>query len=87
VRLRLSDAEPLKVTIEANDVVPDAKFKAYGEIVATDGGSGPRRYSCSIQPDKFSPELLVIAENGRVLLDSQDWAASLGLKVDPSSPE
>ncbi|TRY70715.1 hypothetical protein TCAL_16365 [Tigriopus californicus] len=40
----------------------------------------------AIQPDKFSPSLLVIAENGDVIVDSQDWAASLGLKM-PLMPD
>ena len=39
------------------------------------------RYSASIQPNVFSPALTVIAENGDVVLESQDWAASLGLKL------
>ena len=30
---------------------------------------------------QFSPTLVVIAENGNVILESQDWAASLGFKI------
>ena len=31
---------------------------------------------------QFSPTLVVIAENGNVILESQDWAASLGYNFD-----
>ena len=30
---------------------------------------------------QFSPTLVVIASNGNVILESQDWAASLGFKI------
>ena len=43
--------------------------------------TGTMHYSASIQPNVFSPTLTVIAENGNVVLESQDWAASLGLKM------
>ena len=40
-----------------------------------------QHYSASIHPNVFSPALTIIAENGNVILESQDWAASLGLKM------
>ena len=40
-----------------------------------------QNYSASIHPNVFSPALTIIAENGNVILESQDWAASLGLKM------
>jgi hypothetical protein len=90
VRLRISDTFPLKVNIDANDIIPDTKFAAHGSLEVRDEGeicmgqlnSGPgKHYHCAIEPDKFSPSLIVMAEDGNVILESQDWAASLGLKM------
>ncbi len=90
VYLRISDAYPVKISIDANDVIPDTKFKAHGQVETREEGTtgmggvtqGPsKHYFCAIQPEKFSPNLIVIAEDGNVILESQDWAASLGLKL------
>jgi len=82
IRVRINDAHPLKINIDANDVIPDAKFQAIGTMEARPAGPG-KHFACSIQPDKFSPSLVVVAEDGNVILESQDWAASLGLKLPP----
>ena len=42
---------------------------------------GYKHYAGTIHPEKFSPTLQVIAENGRVIVESQDWASSLGFKL------
>ena len=76
--LRLPDSAPLKIAIDANEIIPDVKFKLHGKLSAKDNHV---HYFATIQPDQFSPTLVVIAENGRVILESQDWAASLGLKL------
>ena len=85
IRVRINDAHPLKINIDANDVIPDAKFQAIGTMEARPAeAAGPgKHFACSIQPDKFSPSLVVVAEDGNVILESQDWAASLGLKLPP----
>ena len=84
IRVRINDSHPLKINIDANDVIPDAKFQAIGTVEAREAGAGPgKHFACSIQPDKFSPSLIVVAEDGNVILESQDWAASLGLKLPP----
>lgn len=76
--LKIADSFPLKVSIDADEIIPDLKFKAYGTIERKDHHA---HYSATIKPDKFSPSLHVIAENGRVIVESQDWAASLGFKL------
>lgn len=88
IHLRLNENFPLKISIEANDIVPDAKFGAMGKVdkKRLDGGGSDQEdnrvhYFAAIEPNKFSPTLVVVAENGTVVLDSQDWAASLGLKL------
>lgn len=83
IRVRVNDSHPIKINIDANDVIPDAKFQAIGMVEASDRNGPGKHFSCSIQPDKFSPSLIVVAEDGNVILESQDWAASLGLKLPP----
>ena len=58
----------------------DIKFANHGKI-ETEESSGLKHYFAAIHPNNFSPSIVVIAENGNVTLESQDWAASLGLKV------
>jgi len=81
IHLRLNENFPLKISIEANDIIPDAKFGAMGKVDKRDNGTQHVHYFAAIEPNKFSPTLVVVAENGNVILDSQDWAASLGLKL------
>jgi len=78
IRLRLNENYPLKIDVVANDVIPDAKFQGLGKV---DKEESRVHYFAAIEPNKFSPTLVVVAENGNVILDSQDWAASLGLKL------
>ena len=58
----------------------DIKFANHGKIV-TEESSDLKHYFAAIHPNSFSPSMVVIAENGKVVLESQDWAASLGLKL------
>ena len=82
IRLRIDEKHPIKIVIDADDVVPDAKFGKLGRVETTDGGDTRRKhFSCAIEPDKFSPTVVVIAENGSVVLECLDWASSLNLKV------
>jgi len=78
IRLRLNENYPLKIDVVANDVIPDAKFQGLGKV---DKEESRVHYFAAIEPNKFSPTLVVVAENGNVILDSQDWASSLGLKL------
>ena len=57
------------------------KFTKVGKLEKRRDVPNTMHYSASIQPNVFSPALTVIAENGEVILESQDWAASLGLKM------
>ena len=78
ITVKISDQHPIKISIEADDIFPDAKFSKDGNL---SGEQGQKKFDCSIQPEKFSPSIVIIAEDGNVSLESQDWAASLGLKV------
>lgn len=77
---QMIDTHPVKLNINANQIIPDTKFAQYGKLEKGQTAS-TMQYSASIQPNVFSPSLTVIAENGNVVLESQDWAASLGLKM------
>ena len=57
------------------------KFAKHGKLESRNNLPTTMHYSASIHPNVFSPALTIIAENGNVILESQDWAASLGLKM------
>ena len=44
-------------------------------------GDELKHFSGAIEPNKFSPSLVVVAENGTVEIEMQDWPASLGVKL------
>lgn len=79
IQLKVSDTHPVKVCVTANDIVLDANFGKYGNIITKDDSY--KYYFGTVQPDKFSPTIQVVAENGRVVIESQDWAASMGFKL------
>ena len=81
ISLKMIDTHPVKLTIDANQIILDTKFSKHGKLEQKQGQSSTMHYSASIHPNVFSPALTVIAENGNVVLESQDWAASLGLKL------
>eukprot|EP00088_Acartia_fossae_P063980 TRINITY_DN7845_c0_g2_i1.p1 TRINITY_DN7845_c0_g2~~TRINITY_DN7845_c0_g2_i1.p1 ORF type:complete len:396 (+),score=83.35 TRINITY_DN7845_c0_g2_i1:51-1238(+) len=81
ITLKLTDTFPLKVCVTANEIILDTKFSQYGNIDDKKYDDGYKHYFGTIQPEKFSPTLQVVAENGRVIVESQDWAASLGFKL------
>jgi len=82
VILKMIDTHPVKLSIDANQIILDTKFSKHGKLEQRqDESSKGMHYSASIHPNVFSPALTVIAENGNVILESQDWAASLGLKL------
>ena len=62
IRLRLNENYPLKIDIVANDVVPDAKFQGLGKAEKDNSTGEPRvHYFAAIEPNKFSPTLVVVA--------------------------
>ena len=61
IRLRLNENYPLKIDIVANDVVPDAKFQGLGKTEKDGGEPGRVHYFAAIEPNKFSPTLVVVA--------------------------
>jgi len=80
ITLKISDNHPLKVCVTAPEIIMDAKFSKYGSI-NLEKEDNYQHYFGTIQPEKFSPTIQVLAENGRVTIESQDWAASLGFKL------
>jgi len=81
ITVKMIDTHPLKLTIDANHIIPDTKFAKHGKLESRNNLPTTMHYSASIHPNVFSPALTIIAENGNVILESQDWAASLGLKM------
>jgi len=81
ITIKMIDTHPVKLTVDANHIIPDTKFAKHGKLEQRKDGPTTMHYSASIHPNVFSPALTVIAENGNVILESQDWAASLGLKM------
>ena len=83
VHLKISDAHPLKVSIDATDVVPDSTFSQYGKVEKKQDSVENQygHFFAAIEPNKFSPSLVVVAENGTVILEAQEWAESMGLKL------
>lgn len=81
ITVKMIDTHPVKITIDANQIIPDVKFQSLGKLEQRLDAPNTMHYSASIQPNVFSPALTIIAENGDVVLESQDWAASLGLKL------
>jgi hypothetical protein len=82
ITLKMIDTHPVKLSIDANRIIPDSNFSKHGKVEARkEDSADSMHYSASIQPNVFSPVLTVIAENGNVTLEAQDWAASLGIKM------
>jgi len=88
ITLKISDNYPVKVSVNASEIIPDTKFNSYGTVTRTKDENYQHYYGI-IQQEKFSPTLEVIAENGRVVIESQDWAASVltGLRSIIDNPD
>jgi hypothetical protein len=43
--------------------------------------SDHQHFFSAIEPNKFSPTLVVVADNGSVEIEMQDWATSFGVKI------
>lgn len=85
IKLRMSDTFATKLCVTADEITLDDKFSQHGSVERKEDNYC--HYLGIIHPDKFSPTLQVIAENGRVVLESQSWAASLGLRLPSSGPK
>ena len=77
IHLKLSDTYPLKLSIDANDIVADEKFSEHAKIEKRQNSESVHLFA-AIEPNQFSPTLIVVAENGSVVLETQDWATSFG---------
>jgi len=80
IRLRISDSYPIKLSIDANEVIPDAKCSEHGKVEKKLDGEN-QHFFAAIEPNKFSPTLVIVAENGSVEVEMQDWATSFGVKL------
>jgi len=80
IRLRISDSYPIKLCIDANEVIPDAKCSEHGKVEKKLNGEN-QHFFAAIEPNKFSPTLVIVAENGSVEIEMQDWATSFGVKL------
>ena len=54
VHLRVSDTHPLKISIEANDVIPDANFKKLGQFEERKAPNreGQKLFTVALHPEK-----------------------------------
>lgn len=80
IRLRITDSYPIKLSIDANEVIPDAQCSEYGKVEKKLDGEN-QHFFAAIEPNKFSPTLVIVAENGSVEVEMQDWATSFGVKL------
>ena len=63
--LKMIDTHPVKMSIDANQIILDTKFSKHGKLEQKQDQSTTMHYSASIHPNVFSPALTVIAENGK----------------------
>ena len=67
-------------SIDAKDVILDTKFSKLGEV-EKNTEKGSTNFASIPDPHTSLPKLVVIAERGRVLVEIQDWATSIGFKL------
>ena len=73
-----------QVCVTGKEVITDSKFATFGTVETKEDNY--QHYLGTIQPDQFSPTCQVVAENGRVQVESQDWATSMGFKLPGGVP-
>jgi len=91
ILLKLSDTHPIKLSIAASQIILDEKFSWYGNISkgGVDGeqsevstGVQGKHSQCTylgiVKPELPGPTLQITAGKGKVVVESQSWAASLG---------
>ena len=84
LHLKLSDSHPMNVTIDAKEIMVDDKFGKQGKINPNDK-DGLLCFTTSEQPQLSSESLAIRAENGKVSVEIQDWATSIGFKLPSMS--
>jgi len=77
--LKLADNHPVKVCATGKQVLTDDNFAKFGTVETKEDEY--QHYLGTIHPDQFSPTCQVVAENGNVKVEIQDWATSMGLKL------
>lgn len=77
--LKLADNHPVKVCATGKEVLTDVNFAKFGTVETKEDEY--QHYLGTIHPDQFSPTCQVVAENGQVKVEKQDWATSMGFKL------
>ena len=80
VSLKLSDSNPMNVSIDAKEIVTDDKFCKQGKT-ETNKDTGFMSFITTEQPYSSSESLSVSVKNGKVSVELQDWATSIGFKL------
>eukprot|EP00090_Calanus_glacialis_P028598 TRINITY_DN45912_c0_g1_i1.p1 TRINITY_DN45912_c0_g1~~TRINITY_DN45912_c0_g1_i1.p1 ORF type:complete len:412 (+),score=148.51 TRINITY_DN45912_c0_g1_i1:38-1273(+) len=84
IKLKIADNQPVKVCVTGTEVETDQKFAQFGAVETKEDNY--QHYLGTIMPDQFSPTCQVLAEKGKVMVESQDWATSMGFKLPGGVP-
>ena len=84
VNLKLSDSNPMNVSIDAKEIVTDEKFCIQGKIDTIEETSS-MSFTTTAEPNLSSESLFVSSKNGKVSVELQDWATSIGFKLPSMS--
>jgi len=84
INLKIAENQPLKVCVTGTEVKTDAKFAKFGSVETKEDNY--QHYLGTIMPHQFSPTCQVVAEKGCVVVESQDWATSMGFKLPGGVP-
>jgi len=79
INLKIADNQPVKVCVTGTEVETDEQFAKFGNVETKEDNY--QHYLGTIMPNQFSPTCQVVAERGRVVVESQDWATSMGFKL------
>ena len=66
------------------EVETDQKFAQFGAVETKEDNY--QHYLGTTMPDQFSPTCQVLAEKGKVMVESQDWATTMGFKLPSGAP-
>jgi len=79
INLKMADNQPVKVCVTGTEVETDQQFSKFGSVQTKEDNY--QHYLGTIMPNQFSPTCQVVAEKGKVTVESQDWATSMGFKL------
>jgi len=79
INLKIADNKPVKVCVTGTEVETDQQFAKFGTVQTKEDNY--QHYLGTIMPNQFSPTCQVVAEKGKVVVESQDWATSMGFKL------